>query len=180
MVKQKCVFLDRDGVLNQPIVINGKPYSPRKLEQFKLYPNIRKSINKLVDLDFLIIVITNQPDVATGHLSIELLKQFNMILFSSIKLTDIFFCTHLERDKCNCRKPKTGMINDAVLRYNIDLDRSFVIGDRWRDIDCGIKSGCKTIFIDYAYDEKLNNNPHAIVGDLSSAVNLIEKWSLDD
>ena len=180
MVKNKCVFLDRDGVLNQAIIKNKKPYSPRDLHSFKLLPNSVQSIKRLTDMGFLTIVITNQPDIATGHLSLDLLNKFNNILYSKMKLTDILYCPHIETDNCFCRKPNTGMIDHAKIKYNIDLKKSFVIGDRWRDVDCGIKSGCKTIFIDYDYHENLNNTPHAIVSNLSSGVNLIEEWSLND
>jgi len=177
MKKKKCVFLDRDGVLNHAIVKDRKPYSPRIISEFTLMPHVVKNIKQLRNLGYLTIIITNQPDIATGKLSLKTLKLFHNILNSKLELTDIYFCPHLESDNCICRKPNCGMINDAVNRYNIDLNESFVIGDRWRDVDCGIKSGCKTIFLDYDYDEKLKSTPDAIVTNLSSAVNLIQKWN---
>ena len=152
----------------------------KDLKSFKLLPNSIKCVQRLNEMGFLTIVITNQPDIATGKLSLKLLKKFNAIMYSKMKLTDIFYCPHTENDNCLCRKPNTAMIDRAKLKYNIDLNKSFVIGDRWRDVDCGIKSGCKTIFIDYDYKESLNNIPHAIVSNLSYGVKLIEKWSLND
>ena len=139
----KCVFLDRDGVLNKTIVKNNKPFSPRDLSSFKFLPKTIESINKLSKMGYLTIVISNQPDIATGHISWDLLKEMNKILFSKTNLTDIFYCPHLEGDNCLCRKPNTGMIDNATEKYNIDLSKSIVVGDRWRDIDCGIKSNCK-------------------------------------
>ena len=180
MKKQKCVFLDRDGVLNHAIVRDRKPFSPRSISEFTLMPNVVKNVKKIRSLGYLTIITTNQPDISTGKLSLKTLELFHNILNSKLELTDIYFCPHLESDNCKCRKPKCGMINDAVKKYNIDLNKSFVIGDRWRDIDCGIKSGCKTIFIDYNYKEKLNKSPHASVSNLSSGVKLIEKWKFND
>lgn len=180
MKKNKCVFLDRDGVLNYPIIRNRKPYSPRKISEFKLLPDSIDSVNRICELGYLTIIITNQPDIATGKLSLSLLKKFHNILFTKMRITDIFYCPHQESENCLCRKPKTAMIDRASIKYNIDLKQSFVIGDRWRDIDCGIKSGCKTIFIDYNYNEKLKKSPHAIVSNLSSGVELIERWKSHD
>ena len=177
MKKNKCVFLDRDGVLNHAIVKDRKPYSPRIISEFTLMPHVVENIKQLRNWDYLTIIITNQPDIATGKLSLKTLELFHNILKSKLELTDIYFCPHLESDNCTCRKPNCGMINDAVNKYNINLNESFVIGDRWRDIDCGVKSGCKTIFLDYDYDEKLKSTPDAIVTNLSLAVKLIQKWN---
>jgi D-glycero-D-manno-heptose 1,7-bisphosphate phosphatase len=177
MYKQKCVFLDRDGVINHAILKNRKPYSPRDLSEFRIIDDCIENIDRIKNMGFLRIIITNQPDVSSGNLSLNLLKKFHNLLFSQMSLTDIYYCTHLDIDSCFCRKPGTGMIDAAVEKYNIDLKKSFVIGDRWRDVDCGVKAGCKTIFIDYNYNEKLNYKPSAIVKNLSSAVNLIQKWN---
>ena len=102
----------------------------------------------------MIIVITNQPDIKYGKIHIFTLKIINSIIVKNFLVDDIFVCTHGKEDNCDCRKPKPGMIHKAAKKWNIDLKKSFVIGDRWKDIESGESAGCKTIFIDYRYNER--------------------------
>ena len=153
MADRPAVFLDRDGVINRAIIREGKPYPPRKLEEFEILPGAISSINRLADSGFVLIGITNQPDVARGIQSRENVEAFNALIQSKLPISEIFVCYHDSIDQCNCRKPKPGLILRAVEKYGIDLSRSWMVGDRWKDIAAGIAVGLKTIFIDYHYTE---------------------------
>lgn len=153
MVKNKAIFLDRDGVISKPIIIKRKTYAPRKFKDFKLYPFVRYYLSKLKKKNFLLIVITNQPDINNNLVNIEEIKKMHEKLLTT-DIDDIFFCPHTKKEICKCRKPKIGMINAAIKKHKINPKKSFLIGDRLSDIQAGIKINCKTIFIDRNYDEK--------------------------
>lgn len=173
--KNKCVFLDRDGVINKPIIINKKPYSPRKIQEFIFTNDIKYLINKVVDYGYKVIVITNQPDIATGELSQSLLNHFHQQITNKLLVDDIFVCKHQSSDNCNCRKPKPGLILKAALKHKINLRKSYFIGDRWKDIDAANKVECHSIFIDYGYREKLKTMPKNCVSNVDEAFGVIFK-----
>jgi D-glycero-D-manno-heptose 1,7-bisphosphate phosphatase len=150
----KAIFLDRDGVLNCSIVIDGKPSPPKSLEELKLLPGVDLAIKLFKKKGYLCIVITNQPDVARGKIDPATVESINRFLVQTLALDGCYSCYHDDHDNCECRKPKSGSIIKAAQKYSIDLNDSYMIGDRWRDIDAGHNAGCKTIFIDYNYDEK--------------------------
>ena len=154
MKKNPAVFLDRDGVIVKSNVIKGKPFAVRSLRDFRLLPGAIKSISRIKSLGFKVIVITNQPDVAKKKLTLKTLCQMNAILRKKIDIDDIFVCIHKKEDNCRCRKPKNGLLKKAHKKYNIDFKNSFFVGDRYVDIECGIRSGCRTIFINRNYLEK--------------------------
>lgn len=171
--KNKCIFLDRDGVINQPIIINQKPYSPRKKQEFIFTNDIKNLINKVVNRGYKVIVITNQPDIATGDLSESLLNYFHKRIMDEMLVDDIFVCKHLSSENCKCRKPKPGLIIEASLKHKINLKESFFIGDRWKDVDAANKVECHSIFIDYGYREKLKTTPKNYVKNLYDAFEVI-------
>ena len=152
MVKSKAVFLDRDGVLNIPKIYKKKSYAPLKFKHFKLYPSVKKFCQTLKK-KFLIIIVTNQPDVKKGTLKISELKKMHNKLFDQIKYDDLFYCTSLTI-RSKFRKPNPGMLLKAIKKYNINSKKSYLIGDRWSDIEAGNSIGCKTIFIDRNYNEQ--------------------------
>jgi len=169
----RAVFLDRDGVLNYTKVINGKPYPPDSLTQFKLLPNVSSALALLHDVGYLLIVVTNQPDVARGKVSIEVVEEINDFLKSSLPLDFIYSCYHDDYENCYCRKPKPGAFIEAASKYKIDLSKSFMVGDRWRDVEAGQSAGCKTFFIDYGYSEKQPNTQNYTVSSLYEAAKII-------
>ena len=173
--KNKCVFLDRDGVINQPIIINKRPYSPRKIKEFIFTTDIKNLVTKVANLGYKVIVITNQPDIATGDLSESLLNHFHKRIINEMPIDDIFVCKHLSSDNCNCRKPNPGLIIKAVSKHKINLEKSYFIGDRWKDVDAANKVKCHTIFIDYGYTEKLKTIPKNCVTTLKEAFDIILK-----
>jgi len=152
--KIKAVFLDRDGVLNQAVVKEGKPYPPQSLEDVIIPAGVKEGLEQLKELGYLLIVITNQPDVARGTTDMKIVDAINNFLKKELILDDIYCCIHDSSDDCECRKPKPGMIFEAARKWNIDLDNSWMVGDRWRDIETGKNANIKTILIDYGYDEK--------------------------
>ena len=159
LLSAKAVFLDRDGVINRAVVRNRKPYPPNTLQDLEIQPDVPKALNLLKESGFLLIVVTNQPDVGRGKQKREIVEEMHTFLLQNLPLNDIFVCWHGLDGKCECRKPLPGLLIQASEKWQIDLEKSFMIGDRWRDVDSGHAAGCKTIFIDYQYNECLNYQP---------------------
>src|ERR1700677_3493787 len=170
-----AVFLDRDGVLNRAVVRDGKPFPPPSdVEELELLPDVASSLRDLKAHGFSLFVITNQPDVARGTCTRESVEALHQTLASSLPVDDIFVCYHDDNDHCACRKPKPGLLFEAQRKHNIDLEGSFMVGDRWRDIDAGHSAGCKTILIDYGYRERKSAQPpEATVRSLREAADWI-------
>jgi len=157
VVKKRAIFFDRDGTLIKTKKHKNKPKAIKNIHECKIFPSVKWILKKL-SKKYLLFIITNQPDVFTKKNTKQNVLEINNFLKRKFTIKRIFTC-YCKNDKCNFRKPNIGMLNKAKQIYNIDLSKSFVIGDRWRDIDMGIESGCKTIFIDKSYDEKLNHHP---------------------
>lgn len=155
----RAVFLDRDGVLNEVVVRDGLPYPPASLEDLRLAPDAAASLARLKAAGFLLIVITNQPDVARGTQSRAIAEAMNRAIAAALPLDDFFTCWHDDADACACRKPKPGLLLEAAARHGIDLSASFFIGDRWRDIDAGAAAGCRTVLIDRHYRDRAPDSP---------------------
>lgn len=170
-----AVFLDRDGVINMAIIRERKPYPPSKIEDVVFPPGTFEAIEILRSAGYLVIVVTNQPDVAKGIQSRETVTAIHSMIRQQMHVDDIKVCYHVDEDNCYCRKPKPGMILDAAEEYEIDLTRSYMIGDRWRDIQAGKAAGCKTILVqpEVAYNETQAQGMDAIVGSLYEAANVI-------
>jgi len=169
----RAVFLDRDGVINRAFVLDGKSYPPALVSEVEILPHVDFALNNLKKAGYLLIVITNQPDVATGKTARLVVDQINKFLKDSLPIDETYTCYHEDADNCNCRKPKPGSLFDAAQIYNIDLSKSFMIGDRWRDIEAGAAAGCKTFFINYGYQEKQPDFPDFIVSSLAEAAQII-------
>ena len=153
-IKHKAVFLDRDGVLNRAKVILNKPYPPSNMEEMEILPGVQEGIQLLKHAGFKLIVITNQPDVARGTANIDVVNTMNNYILTELGVDEIKCCFHDDSENCLCRKPKPGMIYEAEKYWNIDLSLSYLIGDRWRDIETAKNTDITTILIDYQYDEK--------------------------
>jgi len=176
----RAVFLDRDGVLNQAPVLYGKPGSPKTMDEFVIPPDRVVLLKKLKECGFLLIVVTNQPDVTRGRQSIVIIEQMHRKLQSMLPLDDILVCFHDNQDDCPCRKPRPGLLIEAQQRYGLDMTRSFLIGDRWKDVEAGNAAGLKTAFIDYGYRERLpSSDPTVSVASLSEAVEWISAQETD-
>ena len=170
---RRAVILDRDGVLNQATVVDGKPYAPRTLDDFKLVAGVHESISLLRNAGFLLVVATNQPDVGAGIASREAVEAMNERLVREGLCDAVYVCFHTDADRCACRKPRAGMLLNAALDYGIDLEASYAIGDRWRDVSAAKSVGCLSIFIDFGYVEALDPSPDVTVANLREAVDYI-------
>ncbi len=166
---RRAIFLDRDGVINRPLIRAGKPYPPSSLVEFEILPRVAQACQALKDLEFLLVVVTNQPDVGRGTLAREVVETIHRSLLRQLPIDRVMTCYHggaVYGDPCDCRKPRPGMLFQAAEELKIDLAKSFMIGDRWRDVDCGFNAGCKTVFIDWGYEEKLKRDPDFRAHDL--------------
>lgn len=170
---EKAVFLDRDGVINRAVVRDGRPYPPTSLAEMEILPGVNDALRKLKAASYLLIVITNQPDVARGTTSRATVEEINDFLGSVLPIDEFRTCHHDSGDGCDCRKPLPGAILSAAEKHGIALSTSFMVGDRWRDIEAGERAGCQTIFIDYGYAEKQPETVDHRVSSLSEAVDVI-------
>jgi D-glycero-D-manno-heptose 1,7-bisphosphate phosphatase len=172
---ERAVFLDRDGVVNRAVVVDGRPYPPASLEQLELLPGVPDAIASFRKSGFRVIVVTNQPDVGTGRQAREVVQAMHDSLRECLTLDDIYACYHTDQHACACRKPKPGMLLDAAQKWAVQLQESFMVGDRWRDIEAGHRAGCKTILVqgEEAYREPAARNPNWIVRSLLEASRII-------
>lgn len=176
MVARRAVFLDRDGVLVVPEFRDGRSFASQSLKALRLYEDAESSVNRLKMAKFIVIVVTNQPDVGTGHIKVEVVEAMHQYLKRQLLIDEIEACYHTHLDNCYRRKPLPGMLNDAMRRWNIDASRSFMVGDRLSDIQAGQAAKCQTVFINRGYKAE----PHVVdcdaeVWSLSGAVS----WILD-
>ena len=169
---RRAVFLDRDGVINRAVVRDGKPYPPADLAALEILPGVPEALTALHQAGFLLIVVTNQPDVARGTTLRKVVEEINHYLISTFPIDEIRTCYH-DCDECDCRKPLPGALLAAAKLRGIDMSQSFMVGDRWRDIEAGQRAGCKTIFIDYGYSEKQPKFINHRVSSLKEATKLI-------
>ncbi len=149
----KAVFLDRDGVINHAVIRNGKPYPPASVDELEIIPGAIQAMQKLFEAGYLLIGVTNQPDVARGTQVRQAVELINSAIMDKMPIKEFFTCYHDDQDGCTCRKPKPGLILQAAEKYNIDLSQSWMVGDRWKDIAAGKSAGVRTIFINYNYQE---------------------------
>ncbi len=158
------------------------------LDRFCMFPFAGPAIRRLNLAGFAIIVVTNQSGVARGYFPESLVQQVNQRMQNQLAaagahLDGIYYCPHGSVDHCACRKPKLGMIHQAARDHQLDLPRSFVVGDRYGDVELAFRAGCRSLFVRTGYglgEETWHANewprrPHAIVDDLARAVD----WILD-
>ncbi len=167
---RRAIFLDRDGVLIESIMRDGKPHSAMTPQDVRIIPGVPEACRELSRLGFLLVMVTNQPEIARGRISREFVEQTNEALARTLGLDDVEACPHDNDSNCQCRKPKPGMILQAAAKLGIDLPASVVVGDRWRDIAAGRSAGCKTVFVDYGYDESMIETPDHVASSLSAAL----------
>jgi D-glycero-D-manno-heptose 1,7-bisphosphate phosphatase len=173
---QRAVFLDRDGVINQAIVRGGKPYPPASIDELVIAADAPAALQALRQAGFLLLVVTNQPDIARGKQTLAAVEAIHQALQQVLPLDDFFLCPHDDADRCSCRKPGPGLLLDGAAKYHLDLSRSFMVGDRWRDIEAGVRAGCATVWIDFGYQERRSSvEPSATVNSLRAAVDWIRE-----
>lgn len=168
-----AVFLDRDGVLTVPEFRDGRSFAPRTLEAFRIYPDAAASVRRLKQAGFLVVVVTNQPDVGAGLVVQEIVEEMHARLREAVPVDDIEVCYETRAQATDRRKPGAGMLLDAARRWGIDLSQSFMVGDRDSDVEAGRRAGCTTVFVDLSYDEPAPVGQAATVGSLAEATDWI-------
>ena len=171
-MKAKAIFFDRDGVLNKSLIIKGKPKAPAKFKDFKIYKNLGKYFINLKK-EYLIYVITNQPDFFEKK-NRNIVNEMHKKLKKELPINDILCCFD-RKDSSKNKKPNIGLVSKNLKKKKIDLTKSFVVGDRWRDIDLAYNLNCKSIFINRKYKEKLNKRPNYVCASTIEAIKLILK-----
>lgn len=174
-----AVFLDRDGVINKVILDRGRPFSPRRIAELQIIEGVKESVSLMKEKGFEVVVVTNQPDLARGYIAKSMLLEMHAIISHSTGINHFYFCGHDDSDECVCRKPKTGMLLKAALELKLNLKKSFLVGDRWKDISAGQEVGCSCYFIDYDYQEPRPNPPFYTVTSLYEAALIIAGGNYD-
>ncbi len=170
---RRAVFLDRDGVLNRTEVRDGIPRPPARLDELEILPGVPEALTLLARHGLALIGITNQPDVARGTQSREAVEGIHRHLMARLPLDAILTCYHDDADDCACRKPRPGLLLQAAADLDVDVARSFLVGDRWSDIEAGRAAGCLTFLIDATYSDRSRCLPDHLVKDLPEAARLI-------
>jgi D-glycero-D-manno-heptose 1,7-bisphosphate phosphatase len=173
MTARRAVFLDRDGVINRAFVRGGRPYPPDSLEQLELLPGVVEAVASLRAAGYLVVVATNQPDVASGRQERAVVEAMHERIRNAVAVDAIKVCYHGDVDGCHCRKPRPGMLLEAAAEFSVELARSFMVGDRWRDVGAGRAAGCRTILVGEGYGETFPDPPDASAGSLREAADLI-------
>jgi D-glycero-D-manno-heptose 1,7-bisphosphate phosphatase len=168
-----AVFLDRDGVISRSILRGRKPYPPSSLAELEILPGVSAALRALKANGYCLVVVTNQPDIARGTLSRTVVDGMNDWLKRVLPLDAVLTCGHDDADRCQCRKPLPGLITQAARELHVECTRSYMIGDRWRDIEAGRRAGCKTFFIDRGYDEQPPQSYDFRVSSLREAARII-------
>ncbi len=170
LVQRPAVFLDRDGVLNEAQVVNGTPRPPAALSDLRVIPSAAGACRDLRAAGYALVVVTNQPDVARGTQTMAGVEALNDAVAAEIPIDEFVICPHDDVDGCTCRKPLPGMLFEAAGRLELELEHSFMVGDRWRDIEAGRRAGCTTVFVDRGYTERKPEDPDLVVKELRDAV----------
>ncbi len=173
---KRAVFFDRDGVLNDAVVRLGRPYPPASVDELHIDDGASSSLSALHERGFAIVVVTNQPDVARGTATRAQVEAINGRLLANLPIDALYVCYHDNADGCDCRKPKPGMLFAAARDHEIDLVRSYMVGDRWSDIAAGREARCRTVWIERGYDEPKPQEADVRVTSLVAACD----WILDD
>ncbi len=171
---RRAVFLDRDGVLNEAVLRDGRPYPPASAAEVRVIAGAAEELARLKALGYFLLVATNQPDVARGTQTMDELGAINAVLEAALPLDAIFICPHDSADGCGCRKPKPGLLLLGAEHWELSLPDCFMIGDRWRDMDAAAAAGVPGVWIDYGYQERgPSAEPAATVKSLREAVDWI-------
>jgi D-glycero-D-manno-heptose 1,7-bisphosphate phosphatase len=165
-----AVFLDRDGVLIRAFERDGVPRPVTAVADVELLPGVAEACAELRSAGYLLICVTNQPDVARGTLDAAVVAAINEHVQQLLALDDVLTCPHDDADGCTCRKPQPGLLLEAADRWDVDLTRSVMVGDRWRDVEAGQRAGCRTVFVAHGYAETPPERPDLVTDDLAGAV----------
>ena len=171
-----AVFLDRDGVVNAAILRDGRPHPPATLAELRIEPDAARCVERLHERGFRVVVVTNQPDVARGTTTRAAVETINDAIRAALPVDGLYACYHDDADACPCRKPKPGMLVRAAGELGLELSASYMVGDRWSDVEAGRRAGCRTVWIERGYLERAAERPDARAATLAQAC----EWILND
>lgn len=172
-MKNRAVFLDRDGTLNKVVIRDGIPFPPAEVSEFELLAGVKDALRIFKSQGYIPIVVTNQPDFARGTASLVQIESLNNMIRRSLNIEHIYTCLHDDQEDCHCRKPKPGLLLQAANELNIELTASIMVGDRWRDVQAGQAAGCSCYYIDCNYSESKPLQPFERVQSLFEAAKLV-------
>ena len=170
--QRRAFFLDRDGVINAVVTREGQLTSPRTDEEFQILSNVPEAIRQMRSAGFLVIVVTNQPEIRRGLVARETVDRFHSQIRSELAIDDIRVCYHDTEDRCSCRKPEPGLLVASAKQWNIRLSQSFLVGDREKDIEAGRRAGCTTMLIRAPYNQAASSTRDFLVENLDHAVKI--------
>ncbi len=177
--RRPAVFLDRDGVLNATTERDGVPHPPRAVVDVALLDGVVEACRLLRQAGLVLVVVTNQPDIARGSTTAAEVELINAAVVAPLGVDKVMVCPHDDVDRCACRKPKPAMLLVAAQELGLDLDRSTMVGDRWRDIEAGQAAGVATVFVDHGYTERKPQAPDLVVQALLEAVPFVIERALN-
>jgi D-glycero-D-manno-heptose 1,7-bisphosphate phosphatase len=175
-----AVFLDRDGVLNEVRMEGATASTPRTVAELQILPTARADLGRLREAGYVLLVVSNQPDVARGDLSLDAVEEINRALRIALPIDAVYVCPHDTRDGCDCRKPKPGLIRAGAREWGVDLARSWLIGDRWVDLAAAEAAGIDGLLVErpWSWDATSIGGPpeglaSRFAGDLRACVDFI-------
>jgi D-glycero-D-manno-heptose 1,7-bisphosphate phosphatase len=178
LTQRRGVFLDRDGVIVIPEFKSGRSFAPKRLVDFRFYPQAAVSLQRLKRAGFILAVVTNQPDVGNGLIPRSEVDAMHETMTRELPLDAVKACFHGQAERCDCRKPKPGMLLEAAMELGINLKKSFMVGDRNSDVEAGRAAGCATVFIDLGYAEPAPDAPDYVVHSIAEAADVIIETAL--
>lgn len=172
---RRAVFLDRDGVINRSIVRNGESCPPWSLDEFEILPGVAEACAQLKEAGYVLVVATNQPDVGRGVIPQSTVEMIHSLMLEKLPINRVEVCYHPGRgmSDCDCRKPRPGMLIRAAKKLGINLEQSWMVGDRYTDIECGHAAGCRTVLVGGGYNEELQITPDFQAQNLREAAAII-------
>jgi D-glycero-D-manno-heptose 1,7-bisphosphate phosphatase len=170
---RRAVFLDRDGVLIRSDLVGGKPIAVQDIMRMEILPGVEEACTRLRNAGYLLVIVTNQPDVGRGKVARDVVDVMNRALAEKLHIDSVEVCAHDGYIPCACRKPAPGMLLNAAATLGIDLSTSVMVGDRSGDIEAGQRAGCRTVYIAWGHGEALKTSPDLTTDSLSGAADWI-------
>lgn len=167
-VMKRCVFIERDGILNEVRVGPKNQLTPLTLEEFKLKSTIKPLLGQLKEAGFVLVVTTNQPGLSRGYQSRRELDRMHDLLRRVLPIDDILVCPHDESDHCPCRKPRPGLLIEAAFKWHLNLDHSFVVSDKWQDAEAARAAGCTSLIVNSPWVGRVHHD--LVLPDLDSVI----------
>jgi D-glycero-D-manno-heptose 1,7-bisphosphate phosphatase len=172
--RPKAVFFDRDGVINTTVFRKGAHRAPQDMTEFAYVEGVKPTLDALHARGFVLLVCTNQPDVARGWQDRDMVLAFHRKIELDLPVARIYACFHDDTDDCSCRKPKPGLLLQGSDEFDLDLSQSWMIGDRWKDIEAGRAAGCRTVYMRHEHDVQPSHEPDYEIRRLEQLLDIIQ------